>query len=108
VLRIGLPGHTCNKASNTVTEFISCHSQSLEGVGKLQNYEVQLHINPEIQPVAQNARQVPYGLRDKVANELQNLLKQGIIEPAEGPTPWVSPLVIVTKSSDVVHICVDM
>ena len=108
VLRIGLPDHTCNKVSDTVTEFIGCHSQLFEGVGKLANYEVQLHINPEVRPVAQNARRVPYGLRDKVANELQNLLKQGIIEPAEGPTPWVSPVVIVPKSSDAVRICVDM
>jgi len=104
VLRIGLQDHTCNKVSDTVTEFVSCHSQLFEGVGKLANYEVQLHINPEVRPVAQNARRVPYGLRDKVANELQNLLKQGIIEPAEGP----SPVVIVPKSSDAVRICVDM
>jgi len=108
VLRIGLPDHTCNKMSDTVTEFVSCHSQLFEGVGKLANYEVQLHISPEVRPVVQNARRVPYGLRDKVVNKLQNLLKQGIIEPAEGPTPWVSPVVIVPKSSDAVRICVDM
>jgi len=108
VLRIGLPDHTCNKVSDTVTEFISCHSQLFEGVGKLENYELQLHINPEVRPVAQNARRVPYGLRDKVANELQNLLKLGIIEPAEGPTPLVSPVVVVLKSNDAVRICVDM
>ena len=37
-----------------------------------------------------------------------NLEQQGIIEKVEGPTPWVSPLVIIPKKNDEVQICVDM
>ena len=46
-----------------------------------------MHIDPEVRPVAQNPRRVPYGLRDKVAAEIDSLQKQGIIEPVQGPTP---------------------
>jgi len=67
-----------------------------------------MHIDPEVRPVAQNPRRVPYGLRDKVAAEIDSLQKQGIIEPVQGPTPWVSPLVIVPKPSGAVRLCVDM
>ena len=39
--------------------------------------------------------------------EIQNLLDQDIIEPVQGPTPWVSPVVVVPKASGV-RLCVDM
>ena len=31
-----------------------------------------------------------------------------IIEPVEGPTPWVSPVVVLPKQNDEIHLCVDM
>jgi len=84
------------------------HAGLFVGIGKLRDYKAKLHIDPEVRPVAQNPRRVPYGLRDKVEAEILNLQKQGIIEPVEGPTPWVSPLVIVPKPSGAVRLCVDM
>ena len=47
-------------------------------------------------------------MRKKVARELDQLEQQGINEKVDGPTPWVSPLVITPKKSGDVHICVDM
>ena len=40
--------------------------------------------------------------------ELSNLEQQNIIERVEGPTPWVSPLVVIPKKNGDVRICVDM
>ena len=47
-------------------------------------------------------------MRKKVANELDQLEKQGIIEKVDGPTPWVSPLVITPKKSGDVRISMRM
>ena len=91
---------------NTVTEME--YPGLFRGVGKLKDYQAKLYIDPEVRPVAQNPRRVPYGLRDKVAAEIDSFQKQGIIEPVQGPTPWVSPLVIVPKPSGAVRLCVDM
>jgi len=43
-----------------------------------------------------------------VEKELKRLEKLDIIETVEGPTPWISPTVVVPKKSGEVTICVDM
>ena len=78
-------------------------------IGKLKDFEVKLHVDPSVQPVIQPERRIPFHLRKKVDAELDKLEKQGIIEPVTGPTPWVSPIVVIPKpNSDDVRICVDM
>ena len=68
------------------------------GIGKLKNVEVKLHIDENIPPVAQPARRIPFHLRKKVSTALKKLEKDEIIEKVEGPTPWVSPLVVIPKN----------
>ena len=79
-----------------------------EGIGKLNNAEVILHIDMSITPVAQSTCRIPFHMRQQVEKGFINLEKQGIIEKVEGPTPWVSPLVIIPKRNGEVRICVDM
>jgi len=43
-----------------------------------------------------------------VEKELKRLEKLDIIETVEGPTPWISPIIVVPKKSGEVRICVDM
>ena len=78
------------------------------GIGQLKGVQVKLHIDPAVPPVAQKARRIPFHLRKKVEKELTNLQQQNIIERVEGPTPWVSPLVVIPKKNGDVRICVDM
>ncbi|XP_068738119.1 uncharacterized protein [Montipora capricornis] len=51
---------------------------------------------------------IPFHVREDVEMELKRLEELVIIEPVIGPTPWVSPIVVVPKSSGQVRICVDM
>lgn len=48
-----------------------------------------------------------FHVREQVEAELKNLEELDIIERAEGPTPWVSPIVVVPKKTGI-RICVDM
>ena len=60
-------------------------------------------------PVALPHRRIPFNLRDEVEKEIERLEKLDIIEKVTGPTPWVSPVVLVPKpKSDEIRICVDM
>ena len=81
-----------------------------KGIGKLKGIQVRLHIDDSVKPVAHRHRRTPFHLRNKVAQELDKLLEEDIIERVEGePTPWLSPIVVVPKrNKDEIRICVDM
>ena len=75
---------------------------------KLKDYQVKLYVDPNIPPVAQPVRRTPFSLRDKVKEKVKELVAMDIIEPVEGPTPWVSSVVVVPKQNDEIRLCVDM
>ena len=78
-------------------------------IGKLKNYQVKLHIDKNIPPVAQKERRIPFALRKKVENEIKRLEEEDIIEDVTAqPTPWLNALVIVPKGEDQIRLCVDM
>ena len=56
----------------------------------------------------QQARRIPFHVRQNVVEELRGMEHKGIIEHVYGPTPWVSPLVITPKKNGEVRVCVDM
>ncbi len=83
---------------NKVTSTSSVSSDDIEqkypdiynGISKLKEFEVKLHIDKQVPPVAQAARRIPFHLRKKVSVAFKRLEKDKIIEKVEGPTPWVS------------------
>jgi len=79
------------------------------GVGLLRDYELKLHIDESVKPVAQHVRKIPFGLRGKVDKKLDELLELDVIEEVpEGPSEWISPLMVVPKGNGDVRVCVDM
>ena len=83
------------------------YKDRFEGIGKMKNTKVELAINKDVKPVAQKPRRVPFHVRGKVDEELERLKELDIIEDASGPTPWISPLVIVHKDNGSLRVCVD-
>ena len=74
------------------------------GIGRLRN---QLHVDPDITPKQQPHRRIPFHVRGDVKKKLERLERLDFIERFEGPTPWISPIVVVPKKPGV-GICVDM
>ena len=110
LLRIG-PSHVVNSvgAETTGQDIKDRYKELFNGVGLLKDYELKLNIDDSVKPVAQPVRRIPFGVREKVERKLDELLESGIIEEVpEGPTGWISPLVVVPKSDGDVRICVDM
>ncbi|PFX12923.1 Uncharacterized protein K02A2.6 [Stylophora pistillata] len=85
------------------------YKELFSGVGLLKGYELKLHVDESVKPVAQHVRRIPFGLREKVDAKLDELLRLDIIEEVpEGPSGWISPLVVVPKGDGDVRVCVDM
>ena len=78
------------------------------GVGKLKGYKLKLHVDPDVTPVAQKPRRVPFALRERVTSKVEDLIAKDIVERVNGPTSWVSPVVIAPKASGDIRLCVDM
>ena len=89
-------------------EILHDYKGIFEGLGKLTIFQVKLHVDPEVPAVAQLVRDTPFSLREKVKEKIEELVAMDIIEPVKGPTPWVSPVVVVPKQSDEIRLCVDM
>ena len=69
-------------------------------MGKLKDTQIKLHIDENVTPIAQPARRVPFHIRKALDKALDELEDNEIIEPAIGTTPWVSPLVVFPKPSN--------
>ncbi len=79
-----------------------------QGLGKLEGYQLKFHIDPEVEPIAQPVRRIPFSRRSKVIQKIEELVELDVIEKVEGPTGWVNPLVVVEKPNGDVRICLDM
>ena len=106
ILHIGPSAQTVN-AVKIENEFQKKYPELSSGIGKLKDYQLKLHIDRKVKPVAQPLRRLPFRIREKVDKKLEELEAKDIID-VSGPTPWVSPLVAVPKSNNDVRICIDI
>ncbi|XP_012826093.1 uncharacterized protein K02A2.6-like [Xenopus tropicalis] len=77
-----------------------------EELGTFNGYTATINLKPGTQPKFFQARVVPYAIRPKVEEEINHLLKQGIISPVRF-SEWATPIVPVIKKGGNVRICGD-
>ena len=64
-------------------------------------------LDPDAKPVVQPPRRIPIALQSKLKEELDHMIKLGIIKKADEPTDWVSSLVVVQKPNGKLRVCLD-
>lgn len=100
VLKIGYNiNHIESNSVQTATE---------EVFPKVPNVALKIQIDEKVSPVVQVARRLPVSMEADVEEAIKDLLEKNIIERAEGPLSWVSPLVPVRKTDGKIRVCVDM
>ena len=87
---------------------IKSYPSLFTGLGKLEG-EYQIRLKQEPTPYALTVPiKVPLPLLKKTKEELDRMLKLGVISRVVEPTQWCAPMVIVPKPSRDVRICVDL
>ena len=113
LLRVGPPVHNEHVSpiafqSTKIQNILDKHQDIFSGVGKLKDFQLKLHIDEKVTPVQQLFRRIPFHTREKLSKELERLKKLDIIEPVDGPTSWVNPVVVVSRANGKVRLCLDM
>jgi hypothetical protein len=98
----------CSK-KEALQDILKKYPQNFEGLGKLKNHQVKLHVDPSVKPVASPARPVPYHLKERIRTEIDKMVAQDVIEehPPTEPAPWVSNAVIAPKSDGAIRMTLD-
>ena len=68
---------------------------------------VHLEVDENVQPVVTPTQRIPTALKEKFRHEIKQLEDLGVIAPVEKPTLWVSSVVVATKKSGALRVCID-
>ena len=68
---------------------------------------VKIEVDADVQPVVTPTRRITTALKEKFKKEIDRLQNLGVIAPVDKPTPWVSSVVVATKKSGALRICID-
>ena len=83
------------KLPSYLNKFKDCFGE----IGCLSN-EHHIVKDNSVPPTVNLPWRIPITLKEKVNNELQQILKMNIIAPIEDPTDWVNSIVVVEKPND--------
>ena len=112
ILKVGIPVNSCNvnitPRADKKAVLRAKYPRVFQDLCKHKGFQLKLHINPNIKPLAQPIRRIPFSRRQKVNEKLGELEKLGVIEKVDTPTSWINPLVAVEKPNGDVHICLNM
>ena len=92
-----------------IQNVLTSYPHTFQGIGKLKDYQVKLHLDHNLKPIAEPPRRIPYNLKSRVDESLANMLESDVIEehPNGEPAPWVSNIVIAPKDDDEIRITLD-
>lgn len=75
-------------------------------LGTFTKRKISLKVKPDTIPIYCKPRPVPFALLGKVEEEIDNLVKLGILEPID-ISDWGTPIVAVSKPDGTVRVCGD-
>ncbi|KAK7574018.1 hypothetical protein V9T40_011209 [Parthenolecanium corni] len=81
-----------------------------DGLGKIKNNKLTIHLHKEAIPKLSSARSVPLALRKPVEAEIDRLAYEDVWEPVDTlqtPIEWASPLVVTLRKNSKIRLCGD-
>ena len=96
-----LPDSRQHEVKNMLNEFADVLTD-LPGTTNISEHDIKLTSN---EPFHRKPYPVPHALQETVREEVENMLKMGIIEPSE--SPYASPIVLIDKKDGSKRFCID-
>ena len=90
--------------TDLLVEFSDVFAKSSDDFGRTQVVKHSIDTG-DAKPIRQPPRRIPFGQREEVDKQLNQMLEKGLIEPSS--SPWSSSLVLVKKKDGSTRICVD-
>ena len=90
-------------------DVIAAFPENFNGVGQLKNHVVKLRVDQGIKSVAEPPRRIPYPLKSRVDEVINEVVSYRVIEehPNGEHAPWVSNIVIPPKDNGDIRITLD-
>ena len=82
----------------TKQDILSQYSGCFEGIGCFPGNPYKFHLKPDYKPARHAPRKVPVHLEAAFKEEIDSLVKQGILEEVKEHTDWVHSNIIVEKA----------
>ena len=104
VAKVKMPQGSETARAKTADQLIKEYHDVFEGdLGTLPGTQ-RLELDPSVTPTISPSRRVPLALKPRLKQELERLTSLRVIAP---PTDWVSNVVVATKPSGDLRICID-
>ena len=66
--------------NNEIQTSLAEYTHNFQGIGKLKNHSVKLHVNTEVKSIATPPRYIPYHLKERASKVIEDMIKEDIIE----------------------------
>ena len=90
-----------------ISKLTDSYNDIFEGEGLLKNYEHKIYTKKDVKPVVQRLRRYPHQIRDEINEEIDRLERLDFIEKVNGPSDWVSNMVVTYRKNGKIRLCLD-
>ena len=66
-----------------------------EGIGKFPGKPYEIQLDPKVPPKQTPCRPVPIHLKDAFKQEIDKMLKAGVLKLVQESTPWINSFVLI-------------
>ena len=104
--KLGIVSKVAAVSLNGSEDFVKKNIDVFTGLGLFKK-KCTLKVKKNTVPVARPPRRVPLAIKPRLKAKLEELVGKGVISEYEGPTDWLSNLVIIDKNDKSLRLCLD-
>ena len=104
-----IDSHADTSTKTCMQDILSDYPENFTGLGKLKEYQVQLHVDSRVKPIVVPPRSTPHHMQERVQKLIDEMISNDVIEehPTHEPAPWISCSRIAPKTNGDIRMTLD-